>query len=211
MNKLQTTVFIILATFFIVSPLMGIVSLSWLIKILPIFLLIWVNLKSISASKHKIFMAGLVCSAIGDTLLDIDRTQFFVFGLGAFLVAHLFYIISLTPLQNILKSKVSLSLVIAYLVYALVMFSFIQPGLSTLLIPVSIYMSVLMLMGIFTLLSKQSNLWLVMGGISFIISDSLLGFDKFYSPIPLAGILIMISYYFAQYALVKGIFYRKTN
>ena len=155
MNKLQTTVFIILATFFIISPLMGIVSLSWLIKILPIFLLIWVNLKSISASKHKIFMAGLVCSAIGDTLLDIDRTQFFVFGLGAFLVAHLFYIISLTPLQNILKSKVSLSLVIAYLVYALVMFSFIQPGLSTLLIPVSIYMSVLMLMGIFTLLSKQ--------------------------------------------------------
>jgi uncharacterized membrane protein YhhN len=64
-----------------------------------------------------------------------------------------------------------------------------------------------MLMGVFTLLSKISNLWLILGGISFIVSDSIIGIDKFYSPIPHAGILIMISYYFAQFSLVKGIFF----
>jgi uncharacterized membrane protein YhhN len=77
--------------------------------------------------------------------------------------------------------------------------------LGNLLFPVMVYMAVLLTMGVFTLTCKRSNNWLVAGGISFILSDSLIGLNKFYMDIPQASLLIMVTYYFAQFALTKGI------
>jgi uncharacterized membrane protein YhhN len=69
-------------------------------------------------------------------------------------------------------------------------------------------MGILLMMAIATLVSKRTNVWLVIGGLSFVLSDSLLGIDKFYFPIPHATLFIMVSYYFAQFSLVKG-YYRR--
>ena len=65
-------------------------------------------------------------------------------------------------------------------------------------------MEILLLMAITTLLSTKSNQWLIIGGLSFVLSDSLIGLDKFYQPIVGAHYFIMVSYYFAQFALFKG-------
>jgi uncharacterized membrane protein YhhN len=155
---------------------------------------------------HKLFIIGLVFSAFGDFFLDYDRVNWFVFGLGSFLVAHLFYIFSLKPF--VAKSIVikRLPIIAIYCVYGISMFSLIYSGLGELFIPVFVYMTVLLLMGVTTLLSEKTNTWLVIGGISFIFSDSLIGLDKFYQEIPYATLLIMSTYYFAQFSLVKGIF-----
>jgi len=205
MNKSHTTIFVVLSAAYIGSTLLGPFPFSWLVKILPLTFLITNSVRSVSCNKHKFLIAGLVFSCFGDIFLDVDRTQLFVFGLGSFLIAHIFYMISFMPLRKITKNMIAI--MTGYITYALVMFYFILPDLNNLFVPVLVYMSVLMLMGITTLLSKNSNIWLVLGGASFIVSDSLIGLDKFHSPITNAGVLIMISYYFAQFSLVKGMFF----
>ena len=204
MERTTTAVFVLLSAAYVGLTLLEPFPVSWLIKILPLSFLITNSIRSVSCNKHKFLIAGLVFSCFGDVFLDVDQIQLFVFGLGSFLIAHIFYMISFMPLRKLTKNMIII--MVGYVAYALVMFYFILPGLNSLFIPVLVYMSVLMLMGIMTLLSDASNFWLVLGGASFIVSDSLIGLDKFYSPIPYAGVFIMISYYFAQFALVKGIF-----
>ena len=212
MNKIYTGLFIALSIVFIASTFFEPLSLSWLLKISPIAVLLTMSVPFAQSFKHKLFIAGLIFSSFGDIFLEVNRSQFFIYGLGSFFIAHVFYMISFSPLSNVFSSnntnsKSQLFVILSFSVYGLVMFYYIQPGLGQLFLPVLIYMAVLMLMGVFALLSKKTNLWLISGGISFIISDSIIGIDKFYSPIPNAGVLIMISYYFAQFSLVRGMFF----
>ena len=89
-------------------------------------------------------------------------------------------------------------------VYGISMMSLLTPNLAELLVPVVIYMLVLLLMAATSMTSKLSNPILIIGGLSFAISDSLIGVDKFYVDIPYAGLWIMITYYLAQYCLTSG-------
>ena len=195
--------FTLLAAVFVLSTLFKPYPLSWLVKLLPLLLLIIISFKKSETKLTKYFLAGLIFSVLGDFFLDYDRINWFIFGLGAFLVAHLLYIKSLMPVETKRVAIVTL-----YTLYGIAVFVLISSGLGELFIPVLIYMSVLLGMAIATLVSKNTNSWLILGGLSFVLSDSLLGIDKFYSPIPYATLFIMISYYFAQYALVRG-YYRR--
>jgi len=174
-------------------------------KMLPLMLLIVMTLKGAQKKFVKLFALGLCFSMLGDFFLAYDRINWFIFGLGSFLIAHIIYIFSLTPLsiESIKKRFIG---IIIYLVYGISIFSLISPNLKQLFIPVLIYMSVLLFMALTTLNSKKSNNWLIIGGLSFVVSDSLLGINKFYMPINNADFFIMLSYYFAQYALVQGMF-----
>jgi len=195
--------FIFFAVVFILSTQFKPYPFSWLVKLFPLLLLIIVSFKKSETKLKKYFLAGLIFSVLGDFFLDYDRVNWFVFGLGAFLVAHLCYIKSLMPVDINRVAIVTL-----YTLYGISVFLLISSGLGELFIPVLVYMSVLLGMAIATLISRSTNSWLIVGGISFVLSDSLLGIDKFYSPIPYATLFIMISYYFAQYALMKG-YYRR--
>ncbi len=193
--------FIFFAVLFIASTFFKPYPFSWLVKIIPMVLLIIITFQLMESKSERLFLMGLVFSTAGDFFLDYDRINWFVFGLGSFLLAHLFYMMALRPVER----KNSLA-VIAYSTYGFIICYVFYPGLGALFVPVLAYMSVLMMMGIFTLISRKSNIWLVIGGISFIISDSIIGINKFYTPIPHSHLLIMPTYYFAQFALVKGIF-----
>lgn len=206
MNKQITGLFILLAGGFVLSTLIKPYPLSWAVKLLPMILLIgvaWQTLKGHS-SQSKYFIAGLVFSACGDFILDYDRDNWFIFGLGSFFIAHLFYLASLKPyIKKFSQAKYYVAL-ISYLVYGAIMLTILAEGLGDLLIPVVGYMSILLLMALATIFSEKSNQWLVIGGISFAVSDSLIGFDKFYMPIENVHFVIMVTYYFAQFALLKG-------
>ncbi len=193
--------FIFFAVLFIASTFFKPYPLSWLVKIIPMAILMVTTFQLMESKSERLFLMGLVFSTCGDFFLDYDRVNWFVFGLGSFFLAHLFYLMALWPVErkNILA-------IIAYSTYGLIICYVFSPGLGALLVPVLAYMSVLMMMGIFTLISRKSNIWLVIGGISFIISDSIIGLNKFYTEIPYPHLLIMPTYYFAQFALVKGIF-----
>ena len=204
MTKLHRHLFLIFALIFVLSTFLKPYPLSWLVKLLPLAVLIHFSFgqtKNDPGVAKWLFTLGLVFSACGDFFLDYDSVNWFVFGLGSFLIAHLCYIISLKPF-----SMKRLAIVAIYSLYGVSMFSLIYGGLGELFVPVFIYMTVLLLMGIATLLSEKSNTWLIIGGISFIISDSLLGINKFYHQIPYASLSVMLTYYLAQFSLVNGMF-----
>lgn len=198
-TKNQTALFFFTSLVFIFSIVVKPYPMSWLVKLLPMVLLIAIAISQLKDTTGKVFIAGLVFSTFGDFFLDYDRLNWFVFGLGSFFIAHVCYLIALKPLE-----KKKLMFIGLYGVYGIAMFSLIAGGLGELFIPVLAYMSILLIMAIMTLVSKRSNTWLILGGISFVFSDSLIGIDKFYQPIPFASIVIMMSYYFAQYALLRG-------
>jgi uncharacterized membrane protein YhhN len=206
MNKQLTLLFSLLAVNFALSTFIKPYPLSWAVKLLPMLLLIgvsWQLLKDKTVA-GKFFVAGLVFSACGDFILDYDRGNWFIFGLGAFFIAHLCYLVSLKPyIKNWRQVKCYIALV-CYLIYGALMLTILANGLGELFIPVVAYMSILLLMALATIFSEKSNVWLVVGGISFVLSDSLIGFDKFYLPIDNVHFAIMVSYYFAQFALLKG-------
>lgn len=193
-----------LATLFSLSTLYPSYEYSWLLKISPIILLMLSTWQKKHNKLTLLFLVGLLCSACGDVLLDFDRDNLFIWGLGAFFVAHLFYLAAIFPLE-----KKRAIFIMFYLVYGVGIAWLLLPNLGELLIPVVAYMSVLLLMGMSTVLSRKTNAWLVLGGLSFVISDSIIGLNKFYSPIPDAHLLIMVTYYFAQFALFKGVFYQQ--
>lgn len=220
MNRNNTLIFIILAVSFILSTLFKPYAFSWAVKVLPILLLLAItwqhsktfakqaNTKHLTPSKHsaksRFFIFGLLFSSCGDFLLDYNQQDWFIFGLGAFFIAHIFYLISLKPFNNAHITDKKPLIITAYLGFAGLMFLLFIDGLGELFIPVLAYMVVLLLMALATVFSHRSNLWLVLGGISFVLSDSLIGFDKFNSVILHSQLWVMATYYFAQYALVKG-------
>jgi len=200
MNQNISRLYILFAGIFIISTFFKPYPFSWLIKLIPISFLIYGLFRSKTLPHHTLFLFGLIFSAFGDFFLDYGRDNLFIFGLGAFLIAHLFYLFSLRPIET-----KRLLPVFCYVIYGCWMLWILKPELGQMLIPVSIYIFVLLLMGSFTLVSKKSNNWLVIGGLSFVISDSLIGINKFYYPIAFSHPMIMMTYYFAQFALVKGI------
>jgi len=198
-TKNKTWLFLFTSVFFILSLFFKPYPLSWLMKLLPMAILVFIAISQLKDKTGKIFIVGLVFSGFGDFFLDYEPINGFVLGLGSFFIAHVCYLIVLKPIE-----KKKLGLVGLYGVYGIAIFSLIAGGLDELFIPVLAYMSILLIMAMMTLISKRSNNWLVLGGLSFVFSDSLIGIDKFYYPIPYAPIMIMLSYYFAQYALLRG-------
>ncbi len=210
-SKIDISAFCILATIFVISTIVTPYPMSWLVKLLPMILLIILAMKTLGSTKSsKFFILGLIFSAGGDFILDYDRQNWFIFGLGAFFIAHLFYLASLKPLVKSLKKPQYLLIFTMYVGYGAGMLWLLFDGLGQLFLPVVAYMSILLLMALATVLSKRSNTWLVMGGLSFVLSDSLIGFDKFYMPVENVHLAIMVSYYFAQFALFVG-FLSSTN
>ncbi|NQY48847.1 MAG: lysoplasmalogenase [Colwellia sp.] len=211
MNKNNTLVFITLAISFILSTLLKPYPFSWAVKMLPIFLLIaitWQHSKQLIVQQKptsvRFFIFGLLLSSCGDFLLDYNQQDWFIFGLAAFFIAHLCYLISLKPFNNVYIADKKPLILITYIGFGVLMFMLFINGLGELFIPVLAYMVVLLLMALATVFSHRSNLWLVLGGISFVLSDSLIGFDKFNSAIVQNQLWVMATYYFAQFALVKG-------
>ena len=162
-------------------------------------------------SKTKQFVvSALIFSMLGDILLMFTEMNslFFIGGLLSFLIAHVMYILVFLKKRNIAKK--ALKFMLPLLVYTIGLFYFIKEGLGDLFISVIIYMFVILMMATTAFLregsvSKNSYNLVFLGAIFFIISDSLLALNKFYSPLPLSGIWIMTTYSIAQLLIVLGL------
>jgi len=171
--------------------------LSFLLKILPLLLLSGWLIKS--RATQPWLLAALAFSMLGDVLLAWDGERLFVFGLAAFLLGHLSYLMNLRPFTRFYPA-----LLLPYLGFAAVVLSLMWPQLGAMALPVCIYIAVILSMSFGTWCSGRANPWLIAGGLFFIASDSLIGLNKFYQAIPYAGSWIMLTYYAAQFALVRG-------
>lgn len=164
----------------------------------------------ISKSIKRITLLALGFSVLGDILLlFVDKSpHFFTVGLVAFLLAHIMYILVFLKHRN--KQKSIFGFVILLLVYASGLFYLLKDGLGDMLIPVIIYMIVILSMATTAFMRKgivshMSYNLVFVGAIFFMISDSILALDKFYQPLPLSNISIMLTYALAQFLIVIGI------
>ena len=163
---------------------------------------------------HKRIFAGLVFAFVGDVLLLMQQSNpsFFIYGLVAFLLCHIFYISAFTldykskPAQ---KNPFLLWAVIVFAAFCAGLFFYLQPHLGAMQFPVLIYAVVISVMAIMAVsrygrVNPFSFEIIFYGAVFFLFSDSMLAYNKFVEPLPHAGLVIMASYMLAQYFIVLG-------
>jgi uncharacterized membrane protein YhhN len=185
--------------------------------LVPALLLhLYLNTRNASTSSIRLVGAGLSFSWLGDViLLFSDRSElFFAAGLGAFLIAHVFYIAAYIRSVRGAPGEAFFRRRPGWLLPFLLLFAglcgLLYPALGPLGIPVFAYTATILLMAVFALnrkdrVSEASFYPIFVGALLFILSDSLLALDKFLVPLPYSGVLVMATYIAAQYLIVEGV------
>jgi uncharacterized membrane protein YhhN len=219
MKKLPFNVlFFSLAFFYILIELFDLSTFRYFLKPLLLLSLAYHFFNETNTTKSffiSLMLSGLILSCGGDTVLLFASTDPTIFSLGLFLflVAHVCYILAF--IHNIRKSLIPISskqLLIAILPFAVIstlVFTKLKDNLANLFYPVLTYIIVITIMGIvaslrYTRVLNKSFYLVMCGAVFFMLSDTLLAFNKFNGAFSLAGTLIMTTYIIAQYLLVKG-------
>jgi alkenylglycerophosphocholine/alkenylglycerophosphoethanolamine hydrolase len=130
----------------------------------------------------------------------------FVFGLGAFLLAHLAYLVAYLSDSRRLAP---LDLLIAALAAGGMFFVLASTGLGPLLLPVALYSLAIGAM-LWRALARigvvgASSAWLAAGGAAlFVLSDSLIGINRFVAPFDGASYAIILSYWLGQLGIAAS-------
>jgi uncharacterized membrane protein YhhN len=161
----------------------------------------------------RLVFAGLLAAWAGDLLLlNGAEPSFFIAGLVSFLTTHILYIF------YFLRYKPTLDQtwfwkhpIVSFLVagYGIAYYAFLLEKLGSMIIPVAVYCLVITIMLLQSLacqhiVPKPVYRLFVGGAALFVLSDSILAFNKFYSPLPWAGVAIMATYGIAQLLITKG-------
>lgn len=188
------------------------VTKSLLMPALLLFFL--VNAAPPFTSLQYLLMTALGFSWLGDMLLlwEARNPLFFITGLGAFLLAHIFYCICFEKMRRSAGSIIWWP-ALPLLVYFVALLLLLTPYLGDLAWPVRVYGFCITLMGFLAWQLKlawksaEGNL-LFWGAALFILSDSLLAINKFYESFILAGPLVMLTYGLAQLLIVLALLRR---
>ena len=166
--------------------------------LLPILILMYItSLKSEKIQLDKLFLAGLALSFFGDLFLLFKWG--FLPGLGSFLMAHVFYIISF---RKKTQKPIWKFWPIILGLFATTLLVFLFPYLKEMKVPVIIYAVVISVMMYAALKTQNRNL--IVGALLFLISDTLLSISLFLQPLMIINLLVMITYVLAQWFLVRG-------
>lgn len=176
---------------------------DYLLKAIPVIILCAFAFFSFPGVKGKLMTLGFLFSAIGDIILELDTGSLFVFGLCAFLVAHLFYIASFIQKKKTTKPRRIISSCI--LIYGICLGGYLFPYLGDMQIPVMIYLCIIMGMGISAAIGGDNHPLTIAGACFFILSDSLIAVNRFLFPIPASSLFIMTTYYSGQLFIAAGV------
>ena len=159
-----------------------------------------------SKTPWVLLMAALGGSLAGDVFLMFPG--FFIPGLVSFLVAHLFYVALFKSGQTWFPHRGALAatLSIGAAMYAFLWAGGLPPALRA---PVAAYVLVIALMaaqaiGRATVLRDAPSLCIAIGAGFFMLSDSLLATNRFVTPLPMAQVWVLATYYVAQALIVAG-------
>jgi uncharacterized membrane protein YhhN len=192
-------------------------QLEWFVKpAVMVCLFVWLYMATGLQGLTLWFGIGILFSMTGDILLMISVDRMFVFGLLAFLLAHLSY---LAGFQNELAnpSAWSLLVIVILLVSAVRLMRRIvgairAKGQNRLVTPIIVYSTVItvMLYAAMTTISNpawttRSALFTSAGALLFFFSDIVLAWNKFVAPIPNGRRLNIALYHLGQIGLIAGI------
>lgn len=175
---------------------------NFVIKALPAVSLAVLSYIAVSGSRGKLLFTALLFCAAADIALELASGKYFVAGLGLFLIAHIFFIITFSREFRFQIAKIPV--IVLLVVYSTIMAFILTPSLKEMAIPVYVYMTALTLVGIFASLRSARNDFTLYGAISFIVSDSVLAINKFMMPVAAADYVIMVTYYLSLFLIVYG-------
>jgi uncharacterized membrane protein YhhN len=210
-------IFAVIVIIELTGRLMDNIQMEYFVKPL---IMIWMAVYFLLYKKKSSFtvpvLVAFFFSWMGDNFLMLSGKNelFFFAGVGGFFFAQLSYIYTFTKFsekggRGKLQKNPWLSLL--FLAYVAGMLALLFPGLEGLMKPIiSIYALSLILMSMMALnrsgrVGAMSFKLVFFGSILFLISDSMIAFNKFHNEIPLAGFLIMITYIAAQYLIMRGL------
>lgn len=183
-----------------------------------LFLLVAVlTASSLISKSYGICVAlGLTFATAGDFFLMLPG-DYFLAGLICFFITHCAYIIALCRDARFGENKV---VFIFFIVLAISIIAGLWSALPhTLRIPIIIYATAIGIMTAQALsraLSKPYSspihyvVWLAaIGGLFFMISDTILAFNRFRIEIPFSGFWILTTYYIAQFLFSRSTEYLK--
>lgn len=165
-----------------------------------------------SVGYRRAVVAGMLFSLAGDVFLMLPQ-DLFVPGLVSFLLAHLCFIVAFFPGAT---WPARLGATAAYAVIAGANLALLLPKVPPPLhVPVLAYVCVLVVMAAFA----AARAWAVrhdlslakparaaaIGGVLFVLSDSLLAWDRFGDGVPLAPLLVLVSYYLALWCIARSV------
>lgn len=185
------------------------ISKPLLMPVLAIYFLF--QTKQMQSTFKKWILLALFFSWAGDVLLmfQADDPNFFLFGLSAFLLAHIFYIIFFNGVRIREKIRIDFKLLLLVLTYYALLISLLFNHLGSMQISVMAYGIVissmfLLAMHMLFINSKMAGRWMMLGALFFVLSDSLLAINKFYQPFEMAGVIVILTYGMAQLFIVYG-------
>jgi uncharacterized membrane protein YhhN len=158
---------------------------------------------------HFIFIALFFCLA-GDVFLALPMKRTFLFGLVAFLIGHILYIIAFTYLADV-KAWANMGTPIILIVSAVV-YGIFRPHLKDMTYPVLVYVIVisLMLCGALAVLLTPADerlgpVLVFTGALLFYLSDLFVARDRFMGRSPVNRWIGLPLYYGGQFMLAFSV------
>ncbi|WP_127136354.1 lysoplasmalogenase [Flagellimonas oceanensis] len=157
--------------------------------------LLFVVPKSQHSRFKSIMLAALLFCLMGDILLMFPA--YFVFGLAAFLMAHLLFAFGFINLKGFRSHWASF--VTLYVIGGLLFF-WLKPGLGQFMVPVTVYVVVICFMawqgiGLFLREKRKEFLWIGIAVLLFMFSDTMIAIAKFKTDFDYSSILILSTYW----------------
>jgi uncharacterized membrane protein YhhN len=186
----------------------GIRPLEYVCKPLTMVVLIAVALQlDVSSDLQRgAFVVALVLSLLGDVFLMIPNERWFVFGLGAFLAAHIAYVVGLW-IGGVSWAAFGVGLVIVAFAVLLLGQQIIRAlrgsDARELVLPVGLYIGVISLM-VASAIGTESALAIV-GASLFYVSDALIAWTRFIRDFAWGRVVIMVTYHLGQIGLVLSL------
>ena len=214
-------VFLIIVAVELAGRISGNIGLEYPVKPL---IMIWMAVYFLRfRSKREItapVLAAFFFSWVGDIFLMFSHLgeYFFYAGVGGFFLAQLNYIYVFTRFsENGARGYLERNLIIGFLFigYAAGIVYLLYPGLEGLMKPViMVYALSLIGMSMMALnrngrVNRNSFLLVFLGSLLFVLSDSMIALDRFYTEIPFGGFWIMVTYIAAQYLIMRGLILEK--
>ena len=190
-------------------PTIRVITKCLLLPLLMIYLM--VSTPKITAIK-KMGLLALFFSWLGDLALTQNETNFFLFGMFAFIMTHVLngkILLRLHPLRLLGATWIGLGL--AFGTISLVYY-FLQYSLETFLIPVVVYMVFISAVWVLSFNLTNQPIYkaaairfFIPGMFLFVLSDGILAFNKFLLHQPERwDIWVMLTYAAAQLLLTLG-------
>jgi uncharacterized membrane protein YhhN len=173
------------------------------LKAIPVSTLMVLVLRDMRGFVRICLTGALLGSVCGDILLDLPDAKVFIFGLVAFLVAHLFYTVLFFRYAKSPDGigKVMMAGLVLFAGAMIWIFRGIAPALYG---PVVLYILVIVTMSIGALLVPAENRLLFWGALLFIASDVVLALNKFLVAVPYGRVINISLYFIAQFMIIMA-------